>query len=73
MVVAQVGAFAAGVEAARVAGVQQSAQAQATSASQRQNSDAADEAGLRKTEVVEETNRSDASNGASDRRLDITV
>lgn len=73
MVVAQVGTFAAGIEAARVSGVQQSAQAQNTTASQRQSSAAADEAGLRKTEVVEETDRAEASSGASDRRLDITV
>lgn len=73
MVVAQVGAFAAGVEAARVAGVQQSAQAQGNTATQRQNSRVADEAGLRKTEVVEESAGSDAASGAGERRLDITI
>lgn len=73
MVVAQVGTFAAGIEAARVAGVQQSGQAQSATAAQRQSSAAANEAGLRKTEVVEETDRAEASKATGDRRLDITV
>jgi hypothetical protein len=73
MVVAQVGSFAAGFEAARVAGVQQSSQSAAVSATQRQTSEEAEEAGLRKTEVVEESNSTDSASSAGERRLDITV
>lgn len=73
MSVAQVGAFAAGFEAARVSGVQQASQSANAAASQRQNSQAADEAGLRQTEIVEETNEDSASGSTSNRRLDITV
>lgn len=73
MVVAQVGSFAAGFEAARVAGVQQSSQTAAASATQRQGKEEAEEAGLRQTEVVEETSGNQAASSTGERRLDITV
>lgn len=73
MVVAQVGAFAANFEAARVSGVQQASQSANASAAQRQNSQAAEEAGLRQTEVVEESDDTGAASSTSNRRLDITV
>lgn len=73
MAISQVGAVAAGVEAARFAGVQQSSQTATTSALQRQNNRVAEEADLKKTEVVEESSERNGVNATSDRRLDITV
>ncbi|MBV5325533.1 MAG: hypothetical protein J0626_09880 [Rhodospirillaceae bacterium] len=57
MSITQIGSVAAGVEAARFAGVQQSGQA----------------ADLKKTEVVEESSERSSVSSTSDRRLDITV
>jgi len=73
MSVTQIGAVAAGVEAARFAGVQQSGQAASASAVQRQNNRVAEEAELKKTEVVEESSERDPVSSAGERRLDITV
>ena len=73
MAIGQVGAVAAGIEAARYSGVQQSSQSANTSAVQRQNNRTAEEADLKKTEVVEESTERQGVSGASDRRLDITV
>lgn len=73
MVVAQVGAFAANFEAARISGVQQASQSANAAASQRQSNQAAEEAGLRQTEVVEETDENGAASSTGNRRLDITV
>jgi len=73
MLVAQVGVLAAGVEAARIAGVQQSAQTASTNSTQRQSNQIAQEADLRKTEVVEESSETDAASSTSNRRLDIVV
>lgn len=73
MAISQVGAVAAGVEAARFAGVQQSSQAASTTAVQRQNNRVAEEADLKKTEVVEESSERNGVSSTSDRRLDITV
>ena len=73
MAISQVGAVAAGVEAARFAGVQQSSQSASTSAVQRQNNRVAEEADLKKTEVVEESSERNGVSSTSDRRLDITV
>ncbi len=73
MIVAQVGALAGGIEAARISGVQQAAQSASNTASQRQSSEVAEETGLRQTEVVEETKSADAASSTSNRRLDITV
>ena len=73
MAISQVGAVAAGVEAARFAGVQQSSQSAGTNAVQRQNNRVAEEADLKKTEVVEESTERNNVSSTSDRRLDITV
>ena len=73
MAISQVGAVAAGVEAARFAGVQQSSQSASTTAVQRQNNRVAEEADLKKTEVVEESSERNGVSATSDRRLDITV
>lgn len=73
MSVTQIGAVAAGVEAARFSGVQQSGQTASASAVQRQNNRVAQEAELKKTEVVEESSERDAVSSTSERRLDITV
>jgi hypothetical protein len=73
MAISQVGAVAAGVEAARFAGVQQSSQTASTSAVQRQNNRVAEEADLKKTEVVEESSERNGVSSTSDKRLDITV
>ncbi len=73
MPIGQVGAVAAGVEAARFAGIQQSSQSASTNAVQRQNSRTAEEADLKKTEVVEEAGQGGDVSGTSARRLDITV
>jgi hypothetical protein len=73
MAISQVGAVAAGVEAARFAGVQQSSQSASASTVQRQNNRVAEEADLKKTEVVEGSSEGTGVSGTSDRRLDITV
>jgi len=73
MAISQVGAVAAGVEAARFAGVQQSSQNAGASSVQRQNNRVAEEADLKKTEVVEESSERGGVSGTSDKRLDITV
>jgi hypothetical protein len=73
MSITQIGAVAAGVEAARFAGVQQSGQTAGTNAVQRQNRQVADEAELKKTEVVEESSQRDPVSSTGERRLDITV
>jgi hypothetical protein len=73
MSITQIGSVAAGVEAARFAGVQQSGQTAGTSAVQRQNNRVAEEADLKKTEVVEESSDRSSVSSTSDRRLDITV
>ncbi|WP_374651620.1 hypothetical protein [Dongia sp.] len=73
MAISQIGAVAAGVEAARFAGVQQSSQAASANAVQRQTNRAAEEADLKKTEVVEESNEANDVSGTSAKRLDITV
>lgn len=73
MAISQVGAVAAGVEAARFAGVQQSSQNASANSAQRQNNRVAEEADLKKTEVVEESSERNGVSGTSDRRLDITV
>jgi hypothetical protein len=73
MSITQIGSVAAGVEAARFAGVQQSGQAAGANAVQRQNNRVAEEADLKKTEVVEESSERSSVSSTSDRRLDITV
>ena len=74
MAISQIGAVAAGVEAARFSGIQQNAQAAITSTVQRQTNRVAEEADLKKTEVVEESGqRSDVSSASNDRLVDITV
>jgi len=73
MYLTQVGSVAATVEAARVSGVQQASQSASASAVQKQNSKAAQEVDLRRTEVVEEPGDRPGTEGASERRLDITV
>ncbi len=73
MSVTQIGSVAAGVEAARFAGVQQSGQTSSANAVQRQNNRVAAEAELKKTEVVEESSERSSVSSTSDRRLDITV
>jgi hypothetical protein len=73
MSVTQIGAVAAGVEAARFSGVQQSGQVASTNAVQRQNNRVAEEADLKKTQVVEESSGNDPLNTTGARRLDITV
>lgn len=73
MSITQIGSVAAGVEAARFAGVQQSGQSASSNAVQRQNNRVAEEAELKKTEVVEESGERDPVSSTSDRRLDITV
>lgn len=73
MSITQIGSVASGVEAARFAGVQQSGQTASTAAVQRQNNQVAEEADLKKTEVVEESAERTAPSAAGERRLDITV
>jgi hypothetical protein len=73
MAISQIGAVAAGVEAARFSGVQQSSQTASSNAVQRQNNRVAEEADLKKTEVVEESTESGDVSGTSAKRLDITV
>ncbi|WP_374383647.1 hypothetical protein [Dongia sp.] len=73
MAIGQVGAVAAGIEAARYSGVQQSSQSASANAVQRQNNRTAEEADLKKTEVVEEAGESGDVSGTSAKRLDITV
>jgi hypothetical protein len=73
MAIGQVGAVAAGVEAARFAGIQQSSQAASANATQRQTNRTAEEADLKKTEVVEESGSASDVSGTSAKRLDITV
>jgi hypothetical protein len=73
MSVTQIGAVAAGVEAARFSGVQQSGQAASATAVQRQNNRVAEEADLKKTQVVEESSQNDPLNTTGARRLDIKV
>nr|WP_298684466.1 hypothetical protein [uncultured Dongia sp.] len=73
MSITQIGSVAAGVEAARFAGVQQSSQTASSTAVQRQNNRVAEETDLKKTEVVEESSDRAPASGAGERRLDITV
>jgi hypothetical protein len=73
MSVTQIGSVAAGVEAARFAGVQQSSRSASSTAVQQQNNRAAEETDLKKTEVVEESSDRAPVSGAGERRLDITV
>jgi hypothetical protein len=73
MSITQIGQVAAGVEAARNAGVQQSGQTASSNAVQRENNRTAEEAGLKKTEVVEGSSERDSVSSSRERRLDITV
>ena len=73
MAIGQVGAVAAGIEAARFTGVQQSSQVASANATQRQTNRVAEEADLKKTEVVEGSSDTSDVSGTSAKRLDITV
>jgi hypothetical protein len=73
MNIAQVAAVAAAFEASRVAGTQQSATMATAVTVQRQANRVGADSGLRRTEVVNESDEADATDQARRHKVDIKV